>query len=288
MKCNAGLSLAFCALALLAAPARAGTAASQPITDQELIRRLNRASETLSRAQRDAERGSVAALRESLNKANAAWESIHRPYYHWQVGDAEWHASLDHIFESLQEAIYKLTPGDDLAGAKEHIDAASATLAALRERNGVPDVRASVKALTASLSTLQKSVVEEPITSISASDLLKRQDTMAEVRTNWNRLIKAVVDTNSLGLDDERLGRFKRLVTIQGQLFDALNTALTNNAVQTFVSESEKLAAQLGELVAAAGQEAEDTTEAESEPKSDAGKPERPRPLRDLLQRRRR
>ena len=271
---------------------------AQAITDVELTRYLDRASKALNKASKDAADGQAIALRESLKRANERWMDCYGRYRQWVSSDTSWQKDFDSITASLTNATNALTPGNSVPNAKVQIDAALATLTALRNRNGVPDLEATMEEVSKALKAMQVTTKALEGKRMTADDIKSLQTSYGEASDSWQRFTKAAIDLNVLGLSPGELNTLRKLVALQDLRLDTVNNVLKNPETARLVAELQSAQDQLAELIEqlnpnltdstrdeSAGEDAEDTSADDSDGSTKDGRgrprllPDRPRLL---------
>ncbi|MCC6697732.1 MAG: hypothetical protein IT365_19045 [Candidatus Hydrogenedentes bacterium] len=241
-------TIAFCLLcAVIAVPVLGQV--PQTITDTELTRYLDRASKALIKASKDAEKGQAVALRESLKRANEAWMDCYGRYRQWVSADTGWQKDFDAITASLTSAVNALTPGNSVPNAKVQIDAALATLTALRDRNGVPDLEATMDEVSKSLKSMQATMSALGGKRLTSGDIKSLQVSYTDAAESWQRFTKAAVDLNVLGLSSGELDKLRKMVALQNVSLDTISNVLKNPETARLVAELQSAQDQLAELV---------------------------------------
>ena len=221
----------------------------QTITNTELTRYLDRASKALTKASKDAEKGQAVALRESLKRASEAWMDCYGRYRQWVSADTNWQKDFDSITTSLTNATNALTPGNSVPNAKVQIDAALATLTALRDRNGVPDLEATVDEVSKSLKSMQATMSALGGKRLTSDDIKSLQMSYTDAADSWQRFTKAAIDLNALGLSSGELDKLRNLVALQNISLDTIKNVLKNPETARLVAELQSAQDQLAELV---------------------------------------
>lgn len=216
-------SVSFVAAALCLA-----TAFGQPITDPELTRALDRASAAIALAQADAANNDGDALLDSLKIANERWLECFNRYRSWPTADVSWATDFDRILGELTSATNAITPGNSVPNAKTHLDNAASILQALRDRNGVPDVRAAMASLRTALRDLETATSAVQGKAITAADVANIQSKWQQAITSYNALATAVIETNALGLGEGPLNALRKLFAMQSIRLETVNNILKN------------------------------------------------------------
>ncbi|MBN2307537.1 MAG: hypothetical protein JXR94_01115 [Candidatus Hydrogenedentes bacterium] len=277
----------------------AAAATAQPVSDPQLTRCLDRVAQALTKAQQDAAkaqegaRGGTAALQKSLQELNQVWQTAYRSYRGHYTADPAWPGDFDTINTALLAAVNALT-ARDTATAKSNIDKAAATLKALRDRNGVPDISGALEGVATSLGDFGKALKSVSGKGLTVDDLAGLRAPLLQAIETWQTFTRAVLDVNALGLSQGDLNRLEEMVARQNTWLDFLSSASTNEAVSNLLDSLGQARDDLSELQAlvqnltAEASEASDEAGSESKgllPGSDAGRRERPRPLKKLLER---
>lgn len=221
----------------------------QSITNTELTRYLDRASKALTKASKDAEKGQAVALRESLKRASEAWMDCYGRYRQWVSADTSWQKDFDSITASLTSATNALTPGNSVPNAKVQIDAALATLTALRDRNGVPDLEGTIDDVSKSLKSMQGTMSGLGNKRLTSDDLKSLKVSYTEAAESWQRFTKAAIDLNVLGLSSGELDTLRKLVAVQNIRLDTISNILKNPDTARLVAELQSAQNQLAELI---------------------------------------
>jgi hypothetical protein len=271
----------------------------QTITNTELTRYLDRATKAMRNASQDAAANDTRALRESLKRAQELWMDCYGKYREWVSADTNWKSDFDAITASMTNAVNALTPGNNIPNCKVQIDHAVSKITALRNRNGVPDLEATVDDVAKSLATMQTTTKSLQGKRLTAADLGTLQSSYAEATGSWQEFTKAAIDLNVLGLSSGELDKLKALVALQNIKFDTVNHILKNPDTARLVAELQSARDQLAQLTGvlepnlpdSPGDESADDSElADDDGAGEKGGLGRPGPLRDrprLLPRRR-
>jgi hypothetical protein len=229
----------------------AGVAVAQVperVTDPQMTRQFDRLSDAFRKAQADAEGDEIGPLRKSLTHLHNVWGDTYLKYRHWVTRDSQWTSTFNSIQASLINATNAVSPQNNMSAAKNHIDNAAAAFESLRDRNGVPDVRASLENVAKSLidlATVAKGLYGKTLTE---SDLQSIQNAFAYAADAWQVFSQAAVDVNVLGLDQDALNRLNRLVTANNSTLEYIENGLGNPQVQTFLVNVQNAQQQVEEI----------------------------------------
>jgi len=264
---------------------------TQAVKDPELTRYFDRATRAMTDAQSVAASGDAIQFRKALKTVNETWQDVYSRYRAWSATDTNWQTDFDAIQTFLINATNAITPGENLPNAAAQLDAAAAKLAALRDRNGVPDLIGAAQETGDSLKSLQVSVKSLQGQRITDTDYKSMKTTFDDALASWKKLTQAVIDVNALGLSNGQLDSLQRLISLQNVGFETVDNVLKNPDTLTLLNNlqdmQDRLAQFMEELspsMIAAGMTDTSTTDttATSETKSGERRlfPRRPRLLR--------
>lgn len=219
----------------------------------EITRALDRFGPALERAVRDAQRGDLSALQQSLETANEVWSNLYRRYRGIIPNDMRWDEDFDTINSAMRAAVNEVSPNANPAGAKTYLDEAVATLQALRSRNRVPDVQAALKELLASVRAMQATAHSLRGKELEPADAMQLQEEWQATTDAWKQFTEAVVEVNALGLDPRRLDKVKKLVALQDRAFKQAGIALETRDRLRALAGLNEAEAPLLRLLAAIG-----------------------------------
>ncbi|MDZ4859227.1 MAG: hypothetical protein SGI88_09585 [Candidatus Hydrogenedentes bacterium] len=237
---------AFCIVCIMVANAMAQVGLEgQPAQNAELTRALDAASAAFAAAQRDAAAGHSESFKRSLNVANVRWAECYGQYRQWPTSDTAWRPNFDSINTNLLNAVNAITPGDSLPAAKAQIDAAAATLTALKTRNGVIDIRASTTGLQTALEGLNTTITGFQGRPLTTADVEALRVSYGAARDGWVLFSQAMIDYNALGYEPGRLQRFREMIALQTIGIDSIENILNNSDTPTLLTQWQSVRAQI-------------------------------------------
>ena len=217
----------------------------QPAKSPDLVRALDAASTAFANAQRDAANGQMIPFRESLNVANVRWAECYGKYREWPTQDTAWRPNFDAINTALLNAVNQVTPGNNLAAAKVQIDSAASTLAGLRTRNGVLDLRGATDTLNTSLEGLQTTIAGLQGRPLTPADVAALKASFGTFRDSYTLFTQAAMDANAFGLGEGELANLRKLILLQNIGIDSVYNILSNPTTAQLVPQWQSLADQI-------------------------------------------
>lgn len=198
----------------------------QPARDAALARTLDNVRTALEAVRRDCAENNARSLPDSLKKANEEWTRAYTEFYEMPTSDTSWKSDFDAVNTALTTTVAKYSSGSSPSTLKSSIDSALSTLGTLRSRNGVPDLRAALDSVEASLSAMEQVIDALRGKKLTPEEIAQLQANLTEASESWSEFTNAVADVNALSLNDRQLSRFRNLVEAQDRLFERMNNAL--------------------------------------------------------------
>lgn len=221
----------------------------QPAKDPELTRALDAASTAFANAQREAANGRMIPFREALNVANVRWAECYGKYREWPTSDTAWRSNFDTINNALLNAVNAVTPGNNLPAAKVQIDSAASTLAGLRSRNGVLDLRGATDKLNTSLEGLQNTIAGFQGRPLTAADVTALKTSFNSFRDSYALFTQAALDANAFGLGQGRLENLRNLIAVQNIGIDTVYNILNDPDTPRLVTQWQSLRQQIVDML---------------------------------------
>jgi hypothetical protein len=214
----------FASLAVSIAAAHAA-----PADLADLTRALDGVQVALDKAAADAQAGKLPALQSSLKSAQEKWSRFFVGYRGWGSGtDPSWITDIDAIQAEFMNATNAVSPGNNAPMAAAALKRIQEMLAALRERNEVPDVKEAAEDLKASLNEVQKAMKALEGKAFGPDTLAALSEQWVQISASWTSFNEVLVEANALGLSQGDLANLARRVERQGIIFDAVGKALAN------------------------------------------------------------
>lgn len=221
----------------------------QSANNAEMNKAIDRAAVALANALRVANTGDLQSTKDALNIANVRWAELYSLYKSWPTSDTAWKSNFESINTALLNAVNALTPGNNLPGAKTQINSAVTTLASLRSRNGIPDIRTSAASLDTSLKALETSITALQGRPLTPADIDNLQKSFGSFRDNWTLFSQDVIDVNALGLGEGKLDDLARFIALQNVALDSINNVLKNPDTRTLLTQWQSVRSQIQDLL---------------------------------------
>lgn len=232
----------------------ASAAEIQPVFQSpDMVRAMDDISRAFRTAVKDADRGDMTALRESLARLNDRWSPFYKTYAEIRPMDAAWKADLTTIDGKLLEIVNETARVNSTPTLAPKIKAAADTFEALRSRSGIPDLMASLETFRDALDEMGTVAKTMKKRGASPEEVAALQAPLAAATDAWTEFVAAVFATNALGLDSTRQEGLHGFANTITAALETLNSAVANQDRQEIVSALSKSNAPLGRIMLLVG-----------------------------------